>query len=685
MKTPNAMKRLTLTLAFLLSAAFALQANPVDPDLTLRAARLVLQRSDVAEVTPKDFAGCRLYVGSDGTGFVLLADDDCVRPLLGYSLTASWPVDDNPMPEHVASWMEGYQREIASAKANGGQPSRRAADEWAALLAGCPKSVTSEVRPLIKSEWGQGESFTYFCPYDSAAGKRCLTGCVATAGAQLLKYWKHPEVGRGSHSYNHKKYGTLSARFDTTYYPWNRMPNKITDITMQENRENISLLMYHYGVAVDMTYGPSSSGAHTNPLGKAKQASSETALKEYFRYNPALFTAYKEGFTDAGWRAMIDEDLDSARPVLYDGYGDAGGHAFVLDGRDTLGLYHFNWGWDGSYNGFFTLDSLSPSSSMSFSRLNSAIFRIFPIEVNDATATLTAVSDNPARGSVSGGGTYPVDSMRVFLLATPTPGYRFDHWTSGNPANPIFTSPTCDMADTAVFVPIHRDTLGYCRPNGIAYKNSTDEDSVEWGIRIPAMYLDGKQTLRQVQFWTYEAFSPYIVRLFRGQTPLDTLYTDTIHATGYGMNTLDIPASVDIDFADTTPLWVTVYARGSSTPISYSHFTGSPDGSWVRYHGVWQYAYDALSLYGSWMLRVVLDPPTHTGIMPVEGADPAFTVRVEGRTVSASAADGSAVALYDVMGRRLGSHTAGTLRCTVPAAGVYVLRSGSAGRKIVVL
>lgn len=680
------MKRLTLTLALLMLALTAVNAKPVDPERMLRAAQQVLHRTDVADVTPKDFDGCRLYVGSDGTGFVLLADDDCVRPLLGYSPTASWPVADGQMPAHVAAWMEGYRREIASAKANGSQPSVRATDEWDHLLRGTPKAVATEVRPLMKSEWGQGESFNIFCPYDSIAGKRCVAGCVATAGAQLLKYWGHPEVGRGSHSYVHKTYGTLSARFDTTHYQWSHMPNKITSMTMQDSKENISLLVYHYGVAVDMSYNPSGSGAHTNPLGNVRRASSETALKEFFRYNPALFTAYKEGFTDAEWRAMVDEDLDSARPVLYDGYGTSGGHAFVLDGRDTLGLYHFNWGWDGNYNGFFTLDSLSPSATMSFSQLNSAIFRIYPIELNDATATLTAVSGNPARGTVSGGGTYPVDTMRVLLLATARPGYRFDHWASGNPANPIITSPTCDMADTAIFVPIHRDTMGYCRHNGIAYKNLTDEDSVEWGIRIPAMYFEGKQALRQVQFWTYEAFAgPYVVRLLRGQIPTDTLYTDSIFATGYGMNTLDIPASVGIDFADTTPLWVTVYARKSLVPISYSHFTGTADGSWVLYHGQWQHAYDALSLYGSWMLRVVLDPPTHVGIAPTAAADEGITVLTEGRTVSAVVADGGTVALYDVMGRCLCAPRAASLRCTVPAAGVYIVRCGARSRKIVVL
>ena len=678
------MKRMPLALAALMLAT-SVWAKPVEPDLLLRAARQVLQRPDVVDATPKTFTGCRLFVGADSTGFVLLADDDCVRPLLGYSMTAAFPVDG--MPEHVTAWFAGYQREIASAKANGAQPSRRAVDEWSSLLYGSPKTVADPVAPLLKCEWGQGDGFNLFCPYDSLLSTRCVTGCVATAGAQLLKYWGHPEVGRGNHSYTHKKYGLLTAVYDTTHYDWAHMPNKITSMTMNYRKENVSLLIYHYGVAVDMEYSPASSGAHTNPLGNVKRASSETALKEYFRYNPALFTGYKEGYTDAEWRAMIDEDLDAARPILYDGYGDAGGHAFVLDGRDSLGLYHFNWGWDGNYNGFFTLDSLSPTSTMSFSQLNSAIFRIYPIELNDATATLTVTSADTSRGTVSGGGTYPVDTMRICLLATAKPGYRFDHWTSGNPANPIITSPTRDLADTAVFVPIHRDSMGYCRNNGIAYKNLTEEDSVEWGIRIPYEYLVGKERLREVHFWTYEATSkPYYLRLYRGEAPDgEPFYTDSLLAFGYGMNIYTIPESLAIDFTDETPLWVTIYAKGSPFPVSYSHYTGTPDGSWVRYNGVWQPMYEAKYVYGSWMLRALLDPPTHVGVEQVEADGAEVVVRTEGRTVSVTATDGSTVALYDAVGRCLCTWQGGSMRCTVPAAGVYVVRAGATGRKVVVL
>ncbi len=667
----------------LLLAGLTVNAKPVDPVQLLRAAQHVLNRADVVDVTPVSLTDCRLFVGADGQGFVFLADDDAVRPLLGYSPDGTLSADD--LPEPLAIWIDAYRRDIANAKEQGLAPSARAMAEWNVLLGNASiKTVATEVAPLVKSKWGQGDHFNEWCPYDSNAHKHCLSGCVATAAAQVMRYWKHPEVGRGSHSYVHEKYGTQAVRFDTTYYRWNDMPTVFTSIISPNKVAAVSELIYHVGVAVDMTYGTGGSGAHTNPLGKIDRASSETALKEYFRYNPALFTAYKEGFTDAEWRALIDADLDARRPILYDGYGSSGGHAFVLDGRDTLGLYHFNWGWEGSGDGYFTLDSLTPQANVSFSQLNSAVFRIYPITVSEGTVTVDVASANPARGTVSGSGTYPTDSLRILLLATAAPGYRFDHWTSGNPANPIITSPTNDFSDTAVFVPIHRDSVGYCRNNGIAYKNLTEEDSVEWGIRIPADYFVGKERLREVQFWTYEAAGPYYLRLYRGNLPEgEPFYTDSLMAQGYGMNIYPIPASLPIDFADTTPLWVTIYAKGSPFPISYSHFTGTADGSWLRYHGQWAPIYNMLPFYASWMLRAVLDPSTHVGLPAVD--DPALTLDIHGHTINVAAAGGTPLALYDVQGRCLGTATA-ALTVRVPSAGVYIVRAaGGKARKVIVL
>lgn len=674
------MKRLIALLTLLLPAL--LPAKPVDPADLVRAAQQVLRRSDVVDVTPSRFTECRLFAGSDGRGFVLLAADDCARPLLGYSLREAFPTDSIPL--HVMAWIDGYQRVIAAHRAAGRAPAPAVAEAWRSLLDGsaAPKAAGSPVGPLLTTRWDQGTGYNDSCPYDSGARARCVTGCVATAGAQVLKYWNHPAVGRGSHAYQAGKYGELAVRFDTTHYDWAHMGNNGGSTAPMARRRASAQLIYHYGVAVDMDYSPSASGANSNPLGNTVRASSETALKEYFRYNPGLFTAYKEGFSDAAWHSLLDAELDASRPVLYDGYGPVGGHAFVLDGRDAQGLYHFNWGWGGNGNGFFTLDSLSPNDQMSFSILNSAIVRIYPVDIEGPTATLDVVSADPARGSVSGGGTFPTDSMRVLLLATAAPGYRFDHWTSGNPANPIITSPTADLADTAVFVPLDRDRVGYCRPNGIAYKNLTDSVRSEWGIRLPAERFAGKERLRQVQFWTYEASGPYLIRVYREAVPTTPLFSHSLTTTGYGMHTVDLPAGVDIPLDGDEPLWITVTADSLPFPISYSHYTGIDDGSLIKLDGQWQPIYHRLPLYGTWMIRAVMDPAFEVGVPAV--ADEPLEVSVAGRRVSVAAAPHATVALYDVQGRCLAAHKA-RLQFTVPLPGVYVVRCGAASRKVIVL
>ena len=670
------MKRILLAITLLAMVA-VVQAKPVDPTVLLRAAQRVLNRTDVVDATPSSFTYCRLYTGADGIGFVLLSADDCARPLLGYSTDESFPAEG--LPEHIMAWIDAYQRDISVAVAEGVTQSQRAADEWQWLMGARCKAVATAAGPFLTTKWGQGYPYNEMCPYDSLAGSRCLTGCVATAAAQLLRYWGHPEVGRGEFSYVHKKYGTLTALYDTTHYRWDRMPNSLS-MSSQNRIDAVSLLMYHVGVGVEMDYGVNGSGGYSNSLGNIVRGSNETSLKEHFRYNPALFAGYKEGYTDAEWRAMIDHDLDNARPILYDGYGAAGGHAFVLDGRDTMGLYHFNWGWDGQVNGYFTLDSLVPAANTSFSQLNSAIFHIYPIELNESTATIVGVSSDPTRGTVSGSGTYSVDTLRVILLATAAPGFRFDHWTSGNPANPIITSPTNNLSDTAVFVPLHRDTVGYCRPNGIAYKNLTGGDTLEWGIRLPASYLEGKQRLREVQFWTYEDSGPYDMEIYRGELPNQLVYSDVFTSTGYGMHTIAIDSTAPIDLADTMPIWIVFRNVGYGYPMSYSHFTGTADGSWVKYQGQWSPIYEVLPFYSSWMIRAVIDPPMHVGIAQAAD-DIALSVNVVGRTVSVEA--DAPVALYDTQGRCLAACN-GSLRCTVSAAGIYIVRAGTATQKIVV-
>lgn len=674
------MKRFTIAIVMALIAASAL-AKPVDNATLRRVAENVLHRTDLVDATPAAWHGCRLYNGADGTGFVLLATDYSARPLLGYSLTDRFP--STAIPEHVTSWIEGYCRDVEAIAASGRSPSERTQREWQTLLEGRPAPKATIVNPLVKSRWNQDAGFFEMCPYDDSAATHCLTGCVATAGAQVLRYWKHPAKGRGQRSYVSEKYGTLSVNYDTTHYNWNNMPLIVSPATAQEKVNEVSRLMFHYGVGADMSYSPSGSGAYSNPLGGIYRASSETALKEYFQYNPELHVAYKDSYTDTEWDSIILAEMVAGRPVLYDGYGKSGGHAFIVDGYDGYGMFHLNWGWGGNGDGYFTLDSLAPAADVCFSELSSAIIHIYPVDIESATATVEGIAADATTGSVSGSGTYSTDSLRVVLVATAAPGYRFDHWASGSLCNPIITSPTVDYRDTAYFVPeVWGDTLGYCRRNGMAYKKHVDTDVAEWGIRLPHSIVGEGRQLNAVLLGTYTEAGPYIIRVYQGEWPEgEPLYERSVELDGYGDHRIGIEEPVDL--SDTLPLWITVRTDTCKYPMGYSHYTGTADASWVLIDGTWQRLYEAKGIYGSWLIRAVTAP---LGTAAVEAAyAEAPTVSVVGRKVEARHASGHAIELYDMQGRRLASQ-AGCLRATVPTAGVYLLRvAGCPAAKVVVL
>lgn len=681
-------------LAFVLLAAITLAANakPV-ADATLRlAASQVLHRIDLVDATPSWLSHCRLFIGSDGTGFVLLSADDCAFPLLAYSPTEAFPTAD--MPEHVASWIQGYDRELASAVRLGITASPEVADAWQRLLAGNPKQRRdTPVEPLLTSRWNQSPLYNNHCPAN-ASGNHTLTGCTATATAQVMRYWGHPAKGRGSHSYTHEPFGLIEANYDTTTYRWDLMPDRLLSSSSQAQVDAVAQLCFHVGVSMNMSYGIRASGAYGHSGGMLWRESAELGLEKYFSYNPGMYTAFKQGHSDAEWDDLISNELNAGRPLIYTGSG-SGGHAFVIDGYNAEGLYHANWGWGGTYNGYYTILNLTMGTEgqagfQRYNEMNEALIGMYPITPNESTSVVSLVSADPSRGSVSGSGTYPVESDRIFLRAHPAPGYRFSHWASGNTANPIFFYPTIDYADTAYFVPISADTLGYCHGFVPNFDTVFRLSHCEWGIRIPAERLPQGKFLRYVETFVYTA-GTYTLRLYQGDRPVSPYFEQHYDLEPHGWRTMDVipPTRMDIeelipDALDTTlDLWITlatdsvIYAQGI-TP-----FTGVDDGSWVKNGDTWQLV-DTLSIgYYTWSIRAMLqDVPV--GISPVEGDG--LTFHLEGRTLTVDNPDGRTVTLYDILGRPV--HTflpSARQTVTLPTAGVYILQAGTLpGQRIVV-
>lgn len=287
-----------------------------------------------------------LYVFNSGTnGFVMVAGDDIVTPVLAYSDEGAF--DPNNIPPNAAKWIEGYKNQIRFAIENNIKATDEISQEWLNLIEGNTFSSSARaagsVNPLIQTKWNQSPYYNALCPGGS------VTGCVATAMAQVMKYWNYPTNGTGFYSYNHPTYGTLSANFGSTTYQWGSMPNIVNS-----SNNAVATLMYHCGVSVDMNYSPQSSGA----AGAVKVA---PALKNFFGYPSSVAVKERANYNTTQWINLLKQELDAGRPMYYEGTGNGSGHAFVCDGYDNNDWFHFNWGWGGLADAFYNINALNPT------------------------------------------------------------------------------------------------------------------------------------------------------------------------------------------------------------------------------------------------------------------------------------------------------------------------------------
>jgi hypothetical protein len=302
--------------------------------------------------------------------FVIVAADKRSTPIIGYSLEGNY--NENNQPPAFVAWMENRKQEIESIKENNLQPDSKISKQWDKLSSSNfdATQTTTSVEPLLKTKWNQDCFYNELCPSD--AGGPCahvLTGCVATSMAQIMKYWNYPTNGTGSHSYLSAGYGILSADFSSTTYQWSQMP----DVATSQN-DDIATLMFHCGVALDMRYSPIGSGSY-DPRDE---------LVKYFNYSSMAEYVDKRSFLPGDWVNLLKSELDYGRPIWYNGarLSCGGGHAFICDGYQNSDYFHFNWGWGGSFDGYFYLESLNPSG-YSFSVFQAAIIKIFPSSLPD--------------------------------------------------------------------------------------------------------------------------------------------------------------------------------------------------------------------------------------------------------------------------------------------------------------
>lgn len=307
-------------------------------------------------------------------GWVMIAGSDLAEPVLGYSSNSIF--DPNNIPVQMQEWMDGLASEIEASNMKYLPPNQVITEKWTNLKNSNQNSIPlkgamlSSVDPLLTSEWNQGRYYNEMAPADvkSGAGNGYVwIGCVATAMAQVMKYWEYPLSGLGNYSYNHTKYGVQAADFENTIYNWSEIPNKPTSVNVEVQKIN-----YHAAVSVKMDFGPYFSGAFLEDA--------HEAFIQFFKYNNTITHSYKNHWdSETEWKLNIKNEINKGRPVVYAGYNptNSSGHAFVCDGYSN-DYFHFNWGWGGASNGHFLLSALTPGSS-NYTNNQAALFGLEPI------------------------------------------------------------------------------------------------------------------------------------------------------------------------------------------------------------------------------------------------------------------------------------------------------------------
>lgn len=269
---------------------------------------------------------------NDAGGFVIIAGDDAVTPVLGYTSTGSFDAEN--LPDGLKDLLKSYERQIAAL-----------GDNYAANQTATRAGFTGE-KLLNTAKWNQGNPFNKYTP------NNYVTGCVATAGAIVMKHHGYPAKGTGSHSYtwNGK---TLTANFEHDY-DWASMPAKY-DGTNDAAFDGVARLMADLGVAVEMQYSKNGSGAYIGNM--------ISALQKYFGYSKLTYLASIDDMEAEAWNAKLRGEIDANRPILYSASdASAGGHSFIIDGYKDES-FSVNWGWGGYCNGFYQIGALNPESA----------------------------------------------------------------------------------------------------------------------------------------------------------------------------------------------------------------------------------------------------------------------------------------------------------------------------------
>lgn len=330
-----------------------------------------------------------IFNADNNKGFVIVSTNSNSYPILAYAFEGTYS-HENQSPG-FNSLIEHYKMEIQYLIKNKIKSNKYIDSLWNIYLSDTflnTLNINKEIRggsPLITSEWGQGCYFNEDCPVDSSGPcGHALVGCTAVAMAQIMNFHDFPSNGTGSNSYNNVNYGNISVDFSNSFYNWVNIPDQLFNYN-----NDLSLLLYNCGVSARMNYSANSSGASLSNAG--------LAFMNFFNYALDIQYIAKDMFTSGDWNNILRNELDNSRPILCEGWG-SGGHSFNIDGYLGTDFFHVNWGWSGSYNGYFFLDNLNPGGN-DYNSSQMALIGIQPnllngcIGIDTLTALVGAVND----------------------------------------------------------------------------------------------------------------------------------------------------------------------------------------------------------------------------------------------------------------------------------------------------
>ena len=593
------------------------------------------------------------YVFGNEHCFVIIAADNAVHPVLGYSTEGGFGTET--MPESTFEWLKAYDEEIAFVAESRLEADNEVLLEWDNLLNGnglTPKSRNC-VNPLLRTKWNQNAPFNNLCPADpEGPNGHCYTGCNATAMAQVLNYWEHPVKGAGSYTYtpnNHPEYGSQYANFSSTTYDWDNMKDYYSRGYTDEEALAVATLMYHCGVSIASEYGPDGTAASLINI--------PNVFIHFFKFSSSVVYRSKSSggtihYTDSQWIEMLKQDLDLGRPLPYRGSSDEGNgsHSFVCDGYDENDYFHFNWGWSGRCDGFFIIGALNPQRNdtgnpRGFNSSNAAIFNCYPrtpninppsnisSTINDRNVTITwsgvstasyyrlyrdgeLIANNlQTTNYIDSNVTYGVHSYYVKSVKSdgtmslksdttvadvhfpgPTPT-NLQATVSGNNVNLSWQAPA---SETAI---LQYGTENVA--NGFGYDGGT-----YWAHRYPKATLNDYvgMAVEKVAFYCLSAGN-YTVSVYKGDIayPTELLHQQSCNAIAGSWHDIVFPSPIIIDY--TKDLWI-VFHSEVNNPAAYCSYSSASveDASLYSQAGQrWYFMTDR-----SWLIKTYITDGTYT-------------------------------------------------------------------------